>query len=211
MTNPDLTLIAALLDRSGSMQSSKRATRDGWREFINTQRDKPGKCQVTLAQFDHRYEVVYSECDIATLDSELTLVPRGNTAMLDAIGRFVTEIGQTLAERSEEQRPGLVICLIMTDGWENASREWSWEQVRELITQQRDAYGWQFMFIGANIDAVEVGMKMGIARGQSITYDCDNYDANVGTFAVASAAVDNLRAGNAADFTDEDRRRTMGK
>ena len=111
MTNPNTTLIAALLDRSGSMGYSVVATEDGWRELIDAQRQYPGLCYVTLAQFDHEYEVVYPPTDInAVLPFEL--VPRGNTALLDAAGRFITEVGEQLSALPEERRPGRVICTI---------------------------------------------------------------------------------------------------
>ncbi|MCX6479702.1 MAG: hypothetical protein NTY24_04625, partial [Mycobacterium sp.] len=96
MTNSNHTLIAALLDRSGSMRSSKAATEDGWRELINEQRQEPGRCEVTLAQFDTRYEVLYPATDIGAVP-EFVVAPRGGTALLDATGRFITEVGQVLA------------------------------------------------------------------------------------------------------------------
>lgn len=116
---------------------------------------EPGQCEVTLAQFDTEYEVLYPPTDIAAVP-EFVVDPRGRTALRDASGRFITEVGQ-LAALPEDQRPGKVICLIMTDGHENASEKWTWEAVKALITQQREVYGWEFIFLGANIDAVEVG------------------------------------------------------
>ncbi len=153
MTDPTKTLIAALLDRSGSMETSKRATEDGWRELINEQRRLPGRCEMTLAQFDTQYEVVYPATPIADVP-ELIVEPRGMTALLDAVGRFVTEVGERLAALPENHRPGQVICVIMTDGMENASHQWSWEAVNQLVTRQRSQWNWKFVFIGANIDAV---------------------------------------------------------
>ena len=135
MTDPSKTLIAALLDRSGSMDTSVAATEDGWRELVSEQRANPGQCQVTLAQFDHEYEVLYPPTDLAAVP-EFHLVPRGRTALLDAAGRLITEVGEHLSALPEEQRPGQVICLIMTDGMENASHTWTWEGLKALITQQ---------------------------------------------------------------------------
>ena len=127
MTNPNKTLVAALLDRSGSMETSKTATEDGWRELINEQRQQPGDCQVTLAQFDTADEVVYSATDVADVP-EFFVQPRGMTALLDATGRFITEIGEQLSAQPEDERPGHVICLIMTDGMEVLQQEWTWRQ-----------------------------------------------------------------------------------
>ena len=172
MTNADLTLIAALLDRSGSMQDCKRATETGFDELIAKQRTEPGKAVVTLSMFDDVYENVYADVPIAEV-GPLNLEPRSMTAMLDAAGRFITEIGEHLAGLPEAERPGTVICLIMTDGYENASVEWSWDAVAALITQQREQYNWKFIFLGANIDAEQVGVRMGVPLGNSMTYDTD--------------------------------------
>lgn len=213
MTDPNKTLIAALLDRSGSMRTSVQATEDGWRELINSQRANPGQCQVTLAQFDNQYEVVYPPTDIAAVP-EFSLQPRSNTALLDSVGRFITEVGEQLSALPEEQRPGQVICLIMTDGMENASRHWTWEKVRELINQQRDVYGWDFIFLGADIDAVEVGRLMGVEGRYALTFDKYDYARTGGAFASTHAVISSKRsrAANADDgFSDEDRNRAMGE
>ena len=130
MTNPDLTLIAALLDRSGSMKDCKRATETSFDELIAKQRSEPGEAIVTLSMFDDEYDNVYANVPIADV-GPLTLVPRNMTAMLDATGRFITEIGEHLASVPEKQRPGHVILLIMTDGLENASKEWTYDGVEE--------------------------------------------------------------------------------
>ena len=148
VSNPNKTLIAALLDRSGSMETSKKATEDGWRELVNEQRQQPGQCQVTLAQFDTVYEVLYSATDIAEVP-EFVVQPRGMTALLDATGKFITEIGEQLSALPEAERPGHVICLIMTDGMENSSHEWDWEAVRTLIKQQRDQWNWKVHLPGS--------------------------------------------------------------
>ena len=169
MTNPDATLIAALLDRSGSMETCKHATEDGWRELINEQRQLPGECRVTLAQFDTVYEVLYSATPIAEVP-EFVVQPRGTTAMLDATGKFITDIGSELVGL-RGARPGHVICLIMTDGMENASDEWSWQRRARTHQTTTGAVNWKFIFIGANMDAIEVGGRMGFAHGDSITYD----------------------------------------
>ena len=212
MTNPNTTLIAALLDRSGSMGTSIEATEDGWRELIDAQRANPGLCFVTLAQFDHEYEVLYPPTDIASVP-EFALVPRGRTALLDATGRFITEVGEQLSALSEDKRPGQVICLIMTDGHENASRQWTWAAVKHLITQQRDVYGWEFIFLGADIDAVEVGERLGVGGKFSMTYDKYDYANNRAAFASTTAVVSSKRSGRSDDdgFTDEDRKAAMGQ
>lgn len=209
MTDRDKTLIAALLDRSGSMQTSKEATEDGWRELINEQRQLPGQCEMTLAQFDTDYEVLYPPTPIADVP-DLVVQPRGMTALLDAVGRFVTEVGRHLAALAEEQRPGQVICVIMTDGMENASHEWSWDAVKELITTQRTQWKWKFLFIGANIDAVEVGARMGFSAENSITYDDSHYESTVAVMASAREMVRRTRGGEDAAFSPADREAALG-
>jgi hypothetical protein len=169
MTDPNLSLVAALLDRSGSMQSIVEDTCGGFDAFIATERGADVETVVSLAQFDTEYEQVYAHRPIADVPP-LTLEPRGMTALLDAIGHFVTEIGADLASRPEDERPGAVTVLVMTDGMENSSREWTVDAVRGLIRQQEEQYAWTFVFLGANMDAVDVGTSMGFSADRSLTY-----------------------------------------
>lgn len=173
MTDTNKTLIAALLDRSGSMQGIAADMRGGFDSFIAKERGQTGATVVTLAQFDDRYDIVYTDRPVDSVPP-LTLEPRGMTALLDAIGRFVTGVGAGLAALPEDERPGDVTVLVMTDGHENASAEWTVESVRALIAQQETVYGWDFVFLGANMDAVEVGTNLGFAPGKSLTYDADS-------------------------------------
>ena len=211
MTDSNKTLIAALLDRSGSMADSKEFTEDGWRELINTQRSEPEYCEVTLAQFDTEYEVLYPPTAITAVP-EFVLVPRDRTALLDAAGVFITEVGDQLAALPEDQRPGQVICLIMTDGMENASRQWTWEALKALIIQQREVYGWKFIFLGADIDAVEVGERMGVDRRYAMTFDKRSHAGNRAAYARASSMVTGFKRDYLDEgFTDDDRARAMGE
>lgn len=215
LTDSSKTLIAALLDRSGSMSTSVTATEDGWREIITSQLAEPGHCQVTLAQFDNEYELVYPPTDIAAVP-EFTLVPRGSTALLDSAGRFITEVGEALSALPEHERPGHVICLIMTDGMENASRHWTWDAVQKLITQQREVYSWDFIFLGADIDAVEVGRRMGVESKYSMSFDKYDYVANRAAFAsthdvMSRKRKEAYRRSDDDGFSDEDRKKAMGQ
>lgn len=215
LTDSSKTLIAALLDRSGSMSTSVTATEDGWREIITSQLAEPGHCQVTLAQFDNEYELVYPPTDIAAVP-EFTLVPRGSTALLDSAGRFITEVGEALSALPEHERPGHVICLIMTDGMENASRHWTWDAVQKLITQQREVYSWDFIFLGADIDAVEVGRRMGVEPKYSMSFDKYDYVANRAAFAsthdvMSRKRKEAYRRSDDDGFSDEDRKKAMGQ
>ena len=209
MTNNALTLIAALLDRSGSMEACKKATETGFDELIAKQRSAPGQANVTLSIFDDEYDNVYANVPIAEV-GKLKLVPRNMTAMLDAVGKFITEIGEDLASQQEADRPGTVICLIMTDGMENASKEWTYDGVKALITQQREQYNWQFIFLGANIDAVDVGGRIGVPRAMAMTYNADDDDAVHATYTQTAREILHRRVGGGSGFSDEDRRQAKG-
>lgn len=169
MTNPDLTHIEFVLDRSGSMHSIRTDIEGGFDAFIADQRTHPGQCTVSLAQFDNEYETVFTAMDVNEVPA-LNLVPRGSTAMLDAIGRSISALGSRLAALPEAERPGTVIFAIMTDGMENSSREFTHEGVKDLITTQEQTYNWQFLYMGADQDAIEVGASIGVPADRSLTY-----------------------------------------
>lgn len=214
MTNPNLTHLYFLLDRSGSMQSIKTDTEGGFNAFIADQRRHPGECRVTLAQFDDRYDVVYTDRPIAEVP-DLDLRPRGTTALLDAIGRLVTEAGQHLAALPEADRPGTVIVGIMTDGYENASQEWTHPAIKALIQQQTTRYSWEFLYMGADQDAIEVGTSLGVPAQRSMTY---SRQASASAMAATSAMVGRLREARVAGapsadigYTEAERDSSAGK
>ncbi len=169
MTDQKLTNIYVLLDRSGSMQSIKSDIEGGFAAFIEEQRTIEGDCRVTLARFDDHYEEVYADRPVADV-GPLDLEPRGSTALLDSMGRLITDAGQRLAALPEERRPGTVVVAIMTDGLENASSEWTRAAIKSLVEQQTNAYKWQFLYMGADQDAIEVGGSIGVARDYAVTY-----------------------------------------
>ncbi len=169
MTDQTLTHVYFLLDRSGSMQSIKADTEGGFAAFIDEQRTAPGTCRVTLAQFDNSYDEVYADIAAAEVPA-LDLQPRGSTALLDAMGRLITDAGARLSDLAEDERPGTVIVAIMTDGHENASQEWTHPAIKSLVEQQTTQYGWEFMYMGADQDAIEVGASLGVQRDHALTY-----------------------------------------
>ena len=138
MTRSDLTHLYFLLDRSGSMQSIKSDIEGGFAAFVDEQRKGAGECRATLAQFDDVYEVVYADRPLADVPP-LDLQPRNMTALHDAMGRLITDAGAKLAALPEAERPGTVIVAIMTDGLENASKEWTRPAIKALVEQQTDA------------------------------------------------------------------------
>lgn len=129
--------------------------------------------------------------------------------MLDAIGRFVNEIGEQLAGLSDDERPGTVMCLIMTYGCENASRRWTWEAAHALITQQREQYDWKFIFLGANIDAVDIGRQIVVPEANSLTYSPEPAGVEA-TWASTGRAMASGRLGAPMAFTDDERQRAGG-
>jgi hypothetical protein len=210
MTDPNLTHLYLLLDRSGSMQSIKTDTEGGFAAFVEEQKRGPGECRVTLAQFDNHYDVVYADRPIADVPA-LDLQPRGSTALLDAMGRLITDSGARLAALPDDERPGTVIVAIMTDGYENASREWTHPAIKALVEQQSGSYGWQFLYMGADQDAIEVGRNIGVAAANSITYGrgksqevMANVSGKITQNRTARAAGD--LAASMPAFTEEERR-----
>lgn len=169
MTNANLTGILMIQDRSGSMDSVRSDTEGGFNAFIDSQKQVPGETRVTLVQFDDQYETVYEGLPVTDVPP-LVLRPRGMTALRDAIGRAVVTFGESLATLPEERRPSKVYCVISTDGLENASHEYSADQIKALITEQTNKYKWEFTFLGANQDAILTGETFGIPANASLSY-----------------------------------------
>jgi len=183
------TEIAFILDRSGSMQSMTNAAISGFNEFLKAQQatvddhGQPIPATFTLILFDHEYLAVHNRQDIQTA-RPLTLdtyVPRGNTALLDAIGRTIDHIGNELAATPEADRPAKVIIAILTDGEENSSRHFSMEDINQRITHQTEKYQWEFMFLGANQDAIATAARMGIQARHAATFAANEDDLQSGT------------------------------
>lgn len=169
MSNQNLSLIVFLLDRSGSMQTIKSDVIGGFDAFLAEQRAGDGDCRVTLAQFDNEYEVVYHAVPVAKVPP-LVLNPRNSTALLDSMGKLITDTAAEIAALGENDKPGSVIVAIMTDGMENASHEWSRPAIKSLVEQQTNEFGWEFLYMGADQNAVEVGKGLGVKAEQAVTY-----------------------------------------
>jgi uncharacterized protein YegL len=203
--NNDLTLIAVILDRSGSMSSCQSDMEGGLNTFIQEQTAQPGSARLTLAQFDNEYELVEDYRDIQEA-GYYQLVPRGVTALLDAIGRTVTNTGARLAAMPEDERPGKVVCVIITDGYENASKEWTKERVAALIKEQEEKYSWEFTYLGANQDAIATGTGMGFKASNSMTYDQDAASV-ASTFSSLSSNTSSHRVtGQGVSYSGEQRK-----
>jgi hypothetical protein len=208
MTRSDLTHLYVLLDRSGSMQSIKADIVGGFDAFVAEQKAASGECRMTLARFDNEYELVFADLPIAQVGS-LVLEPRGSTALLDSIGRLVVDAGARLAALPEHDRPGTVVVAIMTDGFENASREWTHASIKALVDQQTRDYGWQFLYMGADQDAVEVGKGLGIAADHAMTWSRGSAQAAMGATSAMVADQRRARVANPAAgmraYTEQER------
>ncbi len=173
--NPQLTEIAFVLDRSGSMKSIQNETIAGFNRFLSDQQELPGEARLTLVLFDDRIETPVNAVpvqEVAALNSDTYLV-RNTTALLDAIGLTIHSITDRLALTPEPERPGKVIVAILTDGLENASQRFNMKDINRMIGEKRERDGWVFLFLGANQDAIATAAQMGIDRHHSATWCCN--------------------------------------
>ena len=160
--NQDLTEIIFILDRSGSMSGLENDTIGGYNGFIKKQAEI-GETSLTTVLFDDKYEILHNGVkakDVVLTDKEY--YTRGCTALLDAVGKTINDVGNRLSETVEARRPGNVIFVITTDGLENASKKFTYSKIKDMIKHQTEKYSWQFIFMGANIDVAEEGEKLGI-------------------------------------------------
>jgi hypothetical protein len=173
--NKNLTEIIFLLDRSGSMAGLESDTVGGFNSFVERQCAMDGEAVLTTVLFDDQYEVLWNGIDAneARL-TERDYYVRGSTALLDAVGKSILDVGYRLSQTSEERRPGKVIFVITTDGMENASREFTYEKVKELIRQQQEKYDWEFIFMGANIDAAKEAGNLGIDSEHAYKFEASH-------------------------------------
>ncbi len=169
----NLTDITVVLDRSGSMGVCRTESENGINHFIEEQKKEDGETIFSLVQFDTEYEFVHKGVSIQDVP-KFTLRPRGLTALLDAVGKAINETVIRLADMDEADLPGLVVFVIVTDGGENASHEFTKSQIKELIEKQQNKFKWQFTFLGANQDAFAEGSGIGIMMGAIANYNINN-------------------------------------
>lgn len=168
----NLTEIIFLLDRSGSMGGLETDTIGGFNGFIEKQSEFEGKTIVTAVLFDNKYEILWNgiEASKAKLTNEEYYV-RGSTALLDAIGKTILDVGHRLSKTNEDEKPSKIIFVITTDGMENSSVEFAYDKVKELIKHQQEKYNWEFIFLGANIDAGKEAMSIGIDQNNAYSFE----------------------------------------
>lgn len=206
MTDANYTAMLVILDRSGSMSMIRDNMIGGIEQLIAAQSAEPGMLTIDLVTFDTEVELTHHFADPALVKVEL--VPRGGTALYDAIGWSFNGFGQTLAELPDHARPGTVLVTIVTDGEENSSREYTAAMVNKMIEHQRSTFDWDISFLGANQDAIEEARKIGISASDAIDYDLGAVGAAM------SAHADKLsrrRRGIRTGYTDDERGTARGE
>lgn len=193
----DATSIVMILDKSGSMTPLRDDVIGGFNTFLNDQQAEGDNAELTLIQFDDEYNINYVCKPIAEVGSlaAVDYVPGGSTALLDAVGRAINEVGANLAKRPEEERPNKVFVGIFTDGQENASKEFNLSQIKEMIEHQQEKYSWVFQFFGSGIDAFSEAGRMGIHQRMVSSLDRGSIDK---TYSSASLSVRNYRRSGSA-------------
>jgi uncharacterized protein YegL len=192
MTKPDFTSINVIIDRSGSMSGLATDTIGSFNKFLADQKVVPGEAAFSLCTFNHDYNLVHDFVKLASvpdLDSK-TYAPAGNTALLDAMGTTIDSLGQKLAAMPEDERPSKVVFLIITDGEENSSHRYTKAQIKSKVEHQRSVYNWEFVFMGANIDAIAEGQALGVSMQNSMNYEA----TKGGTRKLYQATSDSLRS-----------------
>jgi uncharacterized protein YegL len=172
----DLTELVFILDKSGSMCGLEGDTIGGFNAMLQKQRALDDECRITTVLFDHRYELLHDRLDLRAVSplTEKEYHVGGSTALLDAIGRTIRKLVNVQRSTAEAYRAGKVLFVIITDGMENASREFSASQVKAMIEHEKEQYGWEFLFLGANIDAVETAGRFGIDANRAVDYVADS-------------------------------------
>jgi uncharacterized protein YegL len=204
------TDITIILDKSGSMEARRTDAIGGFNALVDDQKVQPGGAALSLVLFDTTYEVTFTEkrpSDVPALTME-TYTPSGGTALLDAMGKTIDATGKRLAAMAEESRPGKVIVVVITDGEENSSREYTYPRVNEMICHQRDVYKWEFIFVGTNQDAIASASRIGIQAQNALTYGTSPRATRL-AMDVLAGSISALRAGHSGHFTDEDREAAM--
>lgn len=193
--NKNLTEMVFILDRSGSMSGLESDTIGGYNSLIEKQKNENGEAVVTTVLFDDQYEMIHDHADIQKIKSmdNKTYFARGSTALLDAIGKTINHVGNRYKYAPDNEVPDKTMVVIITDGYENASKEYKLDKVRGMIKHQKEKYNWEFLFLGANIDAVQTAETFGISAERAVTYEPDALGTEI-NFRAVSDTVSCMRA-----------------
>lgn len=195
------TELVFILDKSGSMSGLESDTIGGFNSMLERQEKEEGEALVTTILFDDRYRVIHDRINVKGIKplTEKEYFVEGTTALLDAIGKTINKLVNVQKNTSEEYRSDKIVFVITTDGMENASREYSYEKIREMIKKQKEKYKWEFIFLGANIDAISTAESFGIDTDRAANYHADSQGVRL-NYDVVSEAVSQLRAGEEVDY-----------
>ena len=190
-----ITELVFILDRSGSMAGLEGDTIGGFNAMLEQQKEQPGKCWVSTVLFDHESFVLHDRVPLEQVEpmTRADYRVRGSTALLDAIGGAIRHIGNIHKYARPEDVPENTLFIITTDGMENASRHYDSDTVRQMIRRQKELYGWEFIFLGANIDAVTTARRFGIDHRRAVNYRCDGKGTRE-VYEAMNRAVGNVRA-----------------
>jgi len=191
----NLTELVFILDRSGSMAGLESDTIGGFNAMLEKQKNEPGEAVVTTVLFDDRYELLHDRIDIKGVSpiTQKEYYVRGSTALLDAIGKTISKTAHAQMNTSKEYRADKVLFVITTDGLENASREYTYDKVRNLVERQKKEYGWEFIFLGANIDAIAAAASFGISADRAANFIPDSRGTDL-NYRVVSDTISQFRA-----------------
>ena len=190
-----MTELVFILDRSGSMAGLEKDTIGGFNAMLEKQRKEPGDAVVSTVLFDTRVEVIHDRVALADVPdlTDREYYVRGCTALLDAVGGAIHHIGNVHKYARREDVPEKTLFIITTDGMENASRRYTYEKVRRMIEHEKEKYGWEFLFLGANIDAAAEAKRFGIDESMAANYHCDE-EGTALNYEVISEAITSVRA-----------------
>jgi uncharacterized protein YegL len=196
----NLTELVFILDKSGSMAGLEADTIGGYNAMLKKQQKAEGEAIVTTVLFDHDYELLHDRINVKGISpmTDEDYEVGGTTALLDAIGFTIQKMVNVQKRTSEDERAEKVLFIITTDGMENASREFTTDKIKKMVQHQKEKYGWEFLFLGANIDAVTTAARFGIDEDFAVDYHADNKGTQVNYEAV-NEAVSNLRSGKKID------------
>ena len=200
----NITEVVFILDRSGSMGGLEADTIGGYNSMLAKQKEEEGEVIISTVLFDDRTEVIHNRLPLNAVKpiTDKEYYVRGCTALLDAVGGAIHHIGKLHKEMPEEERPDKTLFFITTDGFENSSRFYSYDKVKKMIEKKKKKNHWEFVFIGANIDAVHEAGKIGISENRAVRYECDSEGTNL-HFATMSKMVSCARKSVSACDMDE--------